>query len=159
MSSSNKKSIKLERTLSSSAAAALLEEIACGLRASELLLQGENAITLHPGSVLQIELEAKEKPSKGSLVLKLSWQPPLVTIAGQASILRVHSGAEVIEEAPAVEPVAASVATVVSTKASREVVTSATASSEPSRAVSSSRKTAAAPKKRAAPKRRTGNRS
>ena len=158
MSSSNKKSTKLERTLSSSAAAALLEEVARGLRAGELLLQGENAITMHPGSVLQIELEAKEKPSKGSLALKLSWQPPLVTIAGQTPGLRVHSGADAIKVESASTVVAATVVAATPAKSSREPAASVEALGERSRSVSLSRQTVV-PKKRAAPKRKTGNRS
>lgn len=80
--SSKKQSTEMERVVSTTAAAKLLESIAEGLRSRELVVQGETPLTLFlPGNV-EIKLEAKSKPKKGTLSLKLQWQPPLLAGPG-----------------------------------------------------------------------------
>lgn len=85
MSSKKKVATEVERTLSAEAVAALLEGIARGMRSNQVRLQGDEPVDLHPGSVVKVKLEAKEKVEKGSLTLKMTWRPPLM--AGPASVL------------------------------------------------------------------------
>lgn len=84
MSSSKKHSTKVERTLSTEAAAAMLEDLARGLGSSEMLVVGETPVILHPAREAVLKLEAKSSPKKASISIKLSWQPPAVASAGFA---------------------------------------------------------------------------
>lgn len=86
MSSSKKQSTELESTLDANAVAEVLESVAQGLRGTEMRVHGKTPVVLNPAGVIEFKLEAKQKPKKASLSLKMSWQPPL--IAG----VRITSG-------------------------------------------------------------------
>lgn len=94
--SSKKQSTEIEQTLTTAAAANLLERIAAGLRAQQLSVEGEETITLFLPDELELKLEAKGKPKKGALSLKLRWQPRLLAGPG----LQIGDGVTVGASAP-----------------------------------------------------------
>lgn len=57
-------------------AADYLERIAAGLRAGQISLgAGERRLSLAPGEMLKLEVEAESEGGKGSVALELSWKP------------------------------------------------------------------------------------
>lgn len=64
-----------EYSLSPERAAAMLEDIAMGLRNGEVVFDdGENSLVFKAGSSLDMEIEAKEKRGKSRIKIEMFWR-------------------------------------------------------------------------------------
>lgn len=69
------KGIDKEYSLSPERAAAMLEDIAMGLRNGEVVFDdGENSLVLKAGHALDMEIDAKEKRGKTRIKIELLWR-------------------------------------------------------------------------------------
>ena len=143
--SSKKHTAEMKRTLPIGEVAELLERIAAGLRRRALVVRGDTALSLTLPPQVDFELEAKSKPKRGSLELKLHWKPPLEA----GPVIRIERPAPGTRTAP-VQPDAGHAAA--SEPAPPPVAAAAAAPAPPATAAPRRPRSASKPRKRAAKK-------
>ena len=71
----DKQNVKYEAKTTLDDAVTRLEELVEGLRSREVLLRSRSdALRLHPGTIVSMALEGKQKGSKESIEIELSWR-------------------------------------------------------------------------------------
>ena len=92
MSNKTKKQVDFEGTMELSKVIAYLESILTGLKAKTINLQrGIESVTLEPENTMSVEVTAKRRSTKESLVIKLRWKKEPSLLVKESPVLEVRT--------------------------------------------------------------------